>query len=82
MWQAGWWEEASERTGIDCSDEVQAGRVAYAQRQAALRRNMHDNCRKKWRHIDEFIQTGDLKTLEEEEDASIDEGDDELAEFV
>jgi hypothetical protein len=43
---------------------------------------MQNDCQTKWRHINEFTRTGDLKTLEEEEEVSIDEDDDELAEFV
>jgi hypothetical protein len=44
---------------------------------------MHDDCHRKWRHVDRFIKSGDLKTLEDDDSGNnVAEEDDPLAEVT
>ncbi|KAF9466857.1 hypothetical protein BDZ94DRAFT_1157101, partial [Collybia nuda] len=58
-WQATWWESQGAAAAAACYEHsIIAGMVAYAHRQAAIRRALRDNFQHTWRNIPQFIQLG------------------------
>ena len=55
-WHAGWWDEW-ENMLTELSD-VQEGVVAYASKQAFIRRSMRTTFEHMWRSSDELVQLG------------------------
>lgn len=57
-WQAQWWEEQGAATFGD-DPATTRGRVAYAGRQAALRRTLRDSFQATWADIPRFLRLYD-----------------------
>lgn len=69
LWHANWWEEQGQGwSGLDAEDLE--GLAAYAQRQADIRRSLHDHFAHMWRYVDEYIALG----VDEVEGEDIDGG--------
>ena len=70
MWQANWWENQS-RSEPGTEVEAAEGLIAYALRQADLRRRLHDRFEFAWRNVAEFVKIGDRCLASEPEGSSI-----------
>jgi hypothetical protein len=69
LWHADWWErEGGGWSGLDAEDAE--GLFAYAQRQADVRRFLHEHFEHMWRYVDESISLG----VSEVDGEEIDEG--------
>jgi hypothetical protein len=76
LWQAGWWR-AKAHAQSSASPEQMEGYIAYAERQAALRVEMHDFFLHKWRFVDQYLAHGVDSVDGEEEDKKDEEEDEE-----
>ncbi|OBZ70057.1 hypothetical protein A0H81_09616 [Grifola frondosa] len=54
-WQSLWWEDQADRR-VDVDDALAEGLFAYAHRQAELRRDMWEFCRKSWAGVQEYTR--------------------------
>lgn len=56
-WRAGWWDSQSDRRGLEEGAQCE-GEAAYAARQAAVQRSLHDSFVVKWAPLPELIRRG------------------------
>ena len=65
-WQADWWDEKACRHD-DLEPAQKEGVVAYARRQAAMRREMRARFEVQWRHAAEWVALGEVDNEDSEE---------------
>lgn len=53
-WHADWWEMLAFMK-TDLPAPVQAGSIAYAFWQAAIRRLLCDDCQRQWQNVDAYV---------------------------
>ncbi|KAJ7079372.1 hypothetical protein C8R43DRAFT_910127, partial [Mycena crocata] len=79
LWRAGWWTEQIGRRGLADGPQLE-GETAYALRQAALQRKLHDRFSRDWRALPELVRRGRAGELAEDAEGMTVEEDGENAE--
>lgn len=56
-WHAVWWETQGPLRAVDRPEDAE-GLLAYAKRQAAIRRGLHAKFAEKWKNVGDIVEAG------------------------
>jgi hypothetical protein len=77
LWEVGWWKGKAHGRASSMTAEELEGAVAYAERQADIRMQLHDHFTHLWRFVQQYIASGSIETPEEKAELqSVQEDDD------
>jgi hypothetical protein len=65
LWEVGWWKGKAYGRASSMTGEELEGAVAYAERQAAIRMQLHAHFSHLWRFVPQYRESGLIETPEE-----------------
>lgn len=80
QWQSKWWQErGSEWLSSSLAspqDRIHTGMLAYAERQAALRRGLYNLFEYTWRHVEQWVEQREDDNMGSADVPDVEESDD------